>query len=34
MSPLQVLQAATLTVADLVERSHHLEQLAPGFLAV
>ena len=33
MTPLQALQAATLTSADLVERAHDLGQLAPGFLA-
>ena len=33
MTPMQALQAATLTSADLVERSHDLGQLAPGYLA-
>ncbi len=33
MTPMQALQAATVTSADLVERSHDLGQLAPGFLA-
>ena len=33
MTPTQALQAATLTSADLVERSHDLGQLTPGYLA-
>ncbi len=33
MTPMQALQAATLTSADLVERAHDLGQLAAGFLA-
>lgn len=33
MQPMQALQAATVTSADLVERSHDLGRLAPGYLA-
>jgi len=33
MTPMQALQAATLTSADLVERSHDLGKLAAGYLA-
>jgi imidazolonepropionase-like amidohydrolase len=33
MTPMQALQAATLTSADLIERSHDLGQIAPGYLA-
>jgi imidazolonepropionase-like amidohydrolase len=33
MTPIQALQAATLTGAELIERSHDLGRLAPGHLA-
>ena len=33
MSPMQALQAATMTSADLIERAHDLGRLAPGYLA-
>jgi imidazolonepropionase-like amidohydrolase len=33
MTPMQALQAATMTSADLIERAHDLGQLAPGYLA-
>ena len=33
MTPTQALQAATLTSAELIERSHDLGRLAPGYLA-
>jgi imidazolonepropionase-like amidohydrolase len=33
MTPLQALQAATVTSAELVDRSHDLGRLAPGYLA-
>jgi imidazolonepropionase-like amidohydrolase len=33
MTPMQALQAATITSAALIERSHDLGRLAPGFLA-
>ena len=33
MTPLQSLQAATLTSAQLIERDHDLGRLAPGYLA-
>src|SRR5579871_4286822 len=33
MTPMQALQAATTTSADLIERSHDLGRLAPGYLA-
>jgi imidazolonepropionase-like amidohydrolase len=33
MTPLQSLQAATLTSAELIEREHDLGRLAPGYLA-
>jgi imidazolonepropionase-like amidohydrolase len=33
MTPLQALQAATLTNAELIERTHDLGRLAPGYLA-
>ncbi len=33
MTPMQALQAATLTSADLIERAHDLGRLAPGYLA-
>ena len=33
MTPMQALQAATLTSAELIERSHDLGRLAPGYLA-
>ncbi len=33
MTPVQALQAATVTSADLIERQHDLGRLAPGYLA-
>jgi imidazolonepropionase-like amidohydrolase len=33
MTPMQALQAATLTSAELIEREHDLGRLAPGYLA-
>ena len=33
MTPMQALQAATMTSADLIERAHDLGRLAPGYLA-
>jgi imidazolonepropionase-like amidohydrolase len=33
MTPMQALQAATMTSADLIEREHDLGRLAPGYLA-
>jgi imidazolonepropionase-like amidohydrolase len=33
MTPMQALQAATVTSADLIERTHDLGRLAPGYLA-
>jgi imidazolonepropionase-like amidohydrolase len=33
MTPMQALQAATLTSAELIERSNDLGQIAPGYLA-
>jgi imidazolonepropionase-like amidohydrolase len=33
MTPMQALQAATLTSADLIEHAHDLGRLAPGYLA-
>jgi imidazolonepropionase-like amidohydrolase len=33
MTPLQALQAATLTSAELIEREHDLGRIAPGYLA-
>lgn len=33
MTPMQALQSATMTSADLIERSHDLGRLAPGYLA-
>lgn len=33
MTPMQALQAATLTSAELIDRSHDLGRLAPGYLA-
>ena len=33
MTPMQALQAATMTSAELVEREHDLGRLAPGYLA-
>ena len=33
MTPMQALQAATMTSAELIDRSHDLGQLAPGYLA-
>jgi imidazolonepropionase-like amidohydrolase len=33
MTPMQSLQAATLTSAELIERDHDLGRLAPGYLA-
>ena len=33
MTPMQALQAATMTSADLIDRSHDLGRLAPGYLA-
>src|SRR5580700_7777670 len=33
MTPLQALQSATMTSADLIEHSHDLGRLAPGYLA-
>ena len=33
MTPMQALQAATLTSADLIERAHDLGRIAPGYLA-
>ena len=33
MTPLQALQAATVTSAELIERDHDLGRLAPGYLA-
>jgi imidazolonepropionase-like amidohydrolase len=33
MTPMQALQAATMTSADLIEHAHDLGQLAPGYLA-
>jgi imidazolonepropionase-like amidohydrolase len=33
MTPMQALQAATMTSAELIDRSHELGRLAPGYLA-
>ena len=33
MTPMQALQAATMTSAELIEREHDLGRLAPGYLA-
>jgi imidazolonepropionase-like amidohydrolase len=33
MTPMQALQAATVTSAELIDRSHDLGRLAPGYLA-
>jgi len=33
MTPIQALQAATMTGAELINRSHDLGQIAPGYLA-
>ena len=33
MTPMQALQAATITSAELIDRSHDLGRLAPGYLA-
>ena len=33
MTPMQALQAATVTSAELIEREHDLGRLAPGYLA-
>jgi imidazolonepropionase-like amidohydrolase len=33
MTPMQALQAATLASAELIDRSHDLGRLAPGYLA-
>ena len=33
MTPMQALQAATLTSAELIQRDHELGRLAPGYLA-
>jgi imidazolonepropionase-like amidohydrolase len=33
MTPMQALQAATLTSAELIDRSHDLGQIPPGYLA-
>ena len=33
MTPMQALQSATLTSAELIEHEHDLGRLAPGYLA-
>jgi imidazolonepropionase-like amidohydrolase len=33
MTPMQALQAATMTSAELINRGHELGRLEPGFLA-